>query len=109
MEVEMTEQYVNPAKTGPPPYMQVCEEIRQEWLSRAKSEANLANQLIAKTTAARSIPDTMAAYREWVTRRMEMLGEDNRRICADVRKLMDASTRLVASRVPGAGVPGVTS
>jgi hypothetical protein len=110
MEAEMAEQYVNPGKTGPPHYyMQVCEEIRQEWLARAKSEAILANELIVKTTAARSIPDTMAAYREWVTRRMEMFGEDNRRLWADVQKLWGAGTGLVASRIPGAVVPGVTS
>jgi hypothetical protein len=45
MEVEMTERHVNPAKTGPPPYMQVCEEIRQEWLARINAETDLAPKL----------------------------------------------------------------
>jgi hypothetical protein len=92
----MNEQHTIPEATGPPTFMQVCDEIREKWLCRVKSEAELANQLVTKVTAARSIPDTTAAYGEWMTRHMEMLGEDNRRLWADVQKLMEASTRYVS-------------
>jgi hypothetical protein len=95
----MIEQYGIRAGTGPPPtFMQVCDEIREERLARVKSEAEPAEQLMKKVTAARSIPDTTAAYGEWITRHMEMFGEDNTRLWADIQKLMGASTRLVSSR-----------
>jgi hypothetical protein len=102
----MTEQQVNPERARPT-LMEVCDEIREGWVSRAKCEADLVTQTVEKMTAARSIADTTAIYSEWASRRMELLAEDNRRLWDDTRKVMDAGALLVASKVPG--VPGITS
>jgi hypothetical protein len=68
----MTEQQETPEKTGPPSFMEVCDEIRGEWLSRANSEADLATKPMQKGATARSFPETAAAYGEWVSRRIEL-------------------------------------
>jgi hypothetical protein len=103
MEVDMTEQYANPGKTGPPNFMAVCDEIRAEWLSRVTSEAELATKLMEKITAARSMYDAMAAYQEWMSARMDRFEEDNRRLWGQTRKAMEA-TGLVSQ--PGSWTPG---
>jgi hypothetical protein len=95
MEVDMTEQYANPGKTGPPNFIAVSDEIRAEWLSRATSEVELVTKLMEKITAARSMYDAMAAYQEWMSGRMDRFEEDNRRLWGQTRKAMDA-TRLVS-------------
>ena len=40
------------------------QEMNRQWFDRAQAEANLASELASKLTAARSIPDAMAAYQE---------------------------------------------
>ena len=40
------------------------QEMNRQSFDRAQSEANLASELASKLTAARSIPDAMAAYQE---------------------------------------------
>lgn len=83
----MAEQHAAAERTGPPTLMQVCDDIRKEWLSRAKSESDLTAELMTNITAAPTLPDTTAACGAWVTRRMEMVAEDNRRFWADVRSI----------------------
>ena len=75
--------------------------IGQHWVARAKSEADLASELIAKLTAARSVPESAAAYQEWATRRMQLTIEDSQRLFADGLKLMETSTRLFPGNIGG--------
>jgi len=96
MEVEMTDQKGTPEKTGPPSFMEVCDEIRDEWLSRAKYEADLATKLMEKVTSARSFSETAAAYGDWMSRRIELFADDNRRLLVDAQKVMGAGTRLIS-------------
>jgi hypothetical protein len=49
-----------------------------------------------KVTTARSFPETTAAYGEWMSRRMELFADDNRRLWADAQKIMWAGTRWIA-------------
>ena len=81
------------------------QEMNRQWFDRAQSEANLASELASKLTAARSIPDVMAAYQEWASRRFEMMAEDGKHLLADTQKLMEAATRLLpnGSLFKGAG------
>lgn len=92
----MTEQQAMPEKTGPPDFMALCDEIRGEWLSRASCEADLATKLMEKLTTSHSIPETAAAYGEWMSRRMELLADDSRRVWADAQKVMGAGTRWIS-------------
>ena len=60
MEKKRVEDFVN-AQTE---LVEKLQEMNRQWFHRAQSEANLASELASKLTAARSIPDAMAAYQE---------------------------------------------
>lgn len=81
----------------------VLEKANRHWMARAKSEADLASDLMAKLTAARLLPDTAAIYQEWVTQRMQRLAEDSQKIIADSPNLLNAWSKVVASS-GGAGL-----
>jgi Phasin protein len=73
------------------------QEISQHWVTRAKSEADLASELVAKLTSARSIPETATAYQEWASRRMQLAIEDSQRLFADGLKLIGTSARFFSN------------
>ena len=75
--------------------VQKLQEMNRQWFDRAQSEANLAPELASKLTAARAIPDAIAAYQEWTSRRFEMMAEDGKHLLADTQKLIEAATRLL--------------
>jgi hypothetical protein len=81
------------------------QEMSRQWFDRAQSEANLASELGSKLTAARSVPEAMAAYQEWVSRRFEMMGEDGKHLLEDTQKFMEAATGLLprGSLIKGGG------
>jgi hypothetical protein len=70
------------------------QEISQHWVARAKSEADLASELVSKLTNARSVPESATAYQEWASRRTQMALEDGQRLFTDSIKLVETSTRL---------------
>jgi hypothetical protein len=70
-------------------------EFNKIWFARAKSEASLASEFVAKLTAARSVPETTSACQECVGKRMEMLVDDGRQFFADSQKLLQLSTRFL--------------
>jgi Phasin protein len=73
------------------------EQINRAWFVRAQSEIDLAAEFIGKVAGTRSIPDMANAYQECVSRQLEMLAEDSRRILADGEKLLRAGTRHLAN------------
>jgi uncharacterized protein with PIN domain len=79
------------------------QEINQAWLARAQSEASLNSELVAKLTAARTMPETADACQECMGKRMELFVEDSRRILADGQKIMSLSTRFLTNGVSGNG------
>jgi hypothetical protein len=83
--------------------------LSREWMSYAQAERELSSELLAKLTAARSIPESAKVYQEWLSRRMDMLAEETRRMLADAQKLVDVGARLfaldVAGRTPSAAEP----
>ncbi len=54
-------------------FLEKLQEMNRQWFDRAQSEASLASEFTSKLTAARSIPEAMAAYQEWASRRFEMM------------------------------------
>jgi len=55
-------------------------EFNHDWSERAAAEVQLVSNLANNLAAARSVPEAAAAYQEWMSRRMEMLAEDGRRL-----------------------------
>jgi hypothetical protein len=79
------------------------EEMSREWAARVKVETDLASEFGGKLSAAKSVPDTVAIYQEWLGRRMQMFAEDSRRIAADSQKFLAKSTRLFSDGLKGTG------
>ena len=78
---------------------ELCERIaaaNRDWSIRAKTEADLASELTAKVTAARSLPEAMTAYQEWASRRVALITDDSRRILADGQKFIERGARLLS-------------
>lgn len=73
------------------------QEMGEHWTARAKSETDLASELLGKLTNARSIPETATAYQEWAIRRAQMAVEDGQRLFTDNVKLMETAARLFSN------------
>jgi hypothetical protein len=82
--------------------LDVLSDIGREWFTRATAEAELALQLPNKLTSARSMPDALSAYQEWLDEWMSMCGEDSQRLVSDGRKLIDTGVRCFAEATPAA-------
>jgi hypothetical protein len=80
--------------------LEVFQDIGREWVSRAASEAELAFKLPNKLTEARSLPDAVSAYQQWLGEWMNLWGEDSRQLLSDSRKIIDTGVRCFAEAVP---------
>lgn len=78
------------------------QELNQHWLERAKSEAELAAEFVNTLTAARSVPESLTAWQQWTSRRMQMATEDGQRVFADGFKLMEKCACLFPNGEPPA-------
>jgi hypothetical protein len=76
---------------------EVFQEINQAWFDRARSAATINSELIAKLTAARTVPETADAYQQCMGKRIEMLVEDGRRLFADSQKIVNLGTKFLAN------------
>ena len=70
------------------------QEVGQHWVDRAKFEADLASELVSKLTSARSVPETVTAYQEWASRRMQIALEDGQHLFADNIKMVETAARF---------------
>jgi len=75
--------------------------LSREWMSCAEAERSLSSDLVAKLTAARSIPESAKAYQEWFSRRMDMFADETRMLFADAQKFVDVGARLFAVDMAG--------
>ena len=69
-------------------------ETSRRWLGCFEAEAKMTSELATKLTAARSLPDIMAAYQEWGTRQLEMMGGETKHFLDDAQKLMQSSAHV---------------
>lgn len=82
------------------------QEISREWMACATAEVEFGLKLSKKLTAARSVPDAVTAYQEWLSEEMGARAEDARRLMSNGQRLMDTSTRLLSN---GWMSPGTTT
>lgn len=80
--------------------LDLLSEVSRDWFERAVSEAELAMRLPNKLSSARSMPDVVSAYQEWLNEWMGMFGEDSRRLMSDSRKFIDVGVRCFADAAP---------
>lgn len=74
-----------------------AKNINQRLLERAKSDADLAAELVNKLTAAHSVPEALSIWQQWTRRRMEMAVEDGQWALANGFKLIETGARLFAN------------
>ena len=77
--------------------VEIFEQLNRDQLARAKRETELASEFAGKVTSARSIPDIMTAYQEWLSKRMTLFTEDCRKLFEDSQKVVSASMRLLSN------------
>ena len=64
---------------------EICEEFTRAWLARVESEIGLRSQPVAKLTAARSVPDVLAACAKSALQPIQMTVDDGRRLINESR------------------------
>lgn len=101
---EMTKKRVEATAAAQAELFKELQEISQYWTARAKSETDLASELVSKLTGARSIPETATAYQEWASRRMQMALEDGQHLIADSFKLMETAARPFSNGAAGKSI-----
>jgi hypothetical protein len=77
-------------------FLDATGRLNHDWSARATAEMALASELASNLIAARSVPEAAVAYQGWMTKRMEMLAEDSRRVIASSQKMLEASTRYLS-------------
>jgi len=69
-------------------FLDALQELNRQWISGVNAETALASELLAKLTAAKSIPDAAIACQGCVNRQMEIIAENSRQMLAAGEKLM---------------------
>ncbi len=67
--------------------------INRRWLGRMQSERALASEFAAKMAAARTLPDAMAACRQWSRRRLALMAEDGRHVLDALMRTAEAPAK----------------
>src|SRR5262249_50770890 len=73
------------------------EQVQRDRLNRTMEETKLASEFAAKVTGARSIPDIMALYQQWIAKCEEMMAEDGRKFLDDSQKVANAALSLLSN------------
>jgi len=78
-------------------FFNTLQEMSRDWMACATSEIELGVKLSNRLSAARSVPDAIAAYQEWLSEEMDARAEDARRLMSNGQKFMDTSIRLLSN------------
>jgi hypothetical protein len=73
------------------------EQVQRDRLTRTMEETKLASEFAAKVASARSIPDIMALYQQWIMKCEEMMAEDGRKFLDDSQKVANAALSLLSN------------
>jgi len=76
--------------------------ISRDWVACATSEAELALNLPGRLAGARTMPEAIATYQEWLNEWVTRCNEDGRRLVADGQKFMTSGVRSLTSTMASA-------
>ena len=76
--------------------------IGHQWMERRTCEAELALNLPSRLAGARTLPDAVAAYQEWLSEWLAMCNEDSRRFVSDGQKIVASGVRCFTNISPRA-------
>ncbi len=84
-------------------FFNALQEMGLDWMSRATAEIDLELKLSKKLSAARSVPDAVMAYQEWLSEEIGARAEDARWLVSNGQKLVDTSARFLSNGWMSAG------
>ena len=64
------------------------EQFNLQQLARGKQEMEFASDFAGEITSARSVPDVMNAYQNWISKRMALYMEDGQRVLNTTMKIL---------------------
>ena len=64
------------------------EQFNLQQLARGKQEMEFASDFAGEISSARSVPDVMNAYQNWISKRMALYMEDGQRVLNTTMKLL---------------------
>ena len=64
------------------------EQFNLQQLARGKQEMEFASEFAGEITSARSVPDVMNAYQNWISKLMALYMEDGQRVLNTTKKLL---------------------
>jgi hypothetical protein len=74
--------------------------IGRQWVERRTCEAELALNLPNRLVGARTLPDAVSVYQEWLGEWLAMCNEDGRRFVSDGQKIVATSVRCFTNISP---------
>jgi hypothetical protein len=77
-------------------FSKLIEQANADWMTRVEHERELASELTAKLSSAKSLPDAAKAYQEWMARRMETMSKDSQKFFSDSQKFVTSMNRLMS-------------
>ena len=89
---------------APDEFARTFEEMSRAVMSRATTEMELGVKLTQRLGAARSLPDVVSAYQEWLSEEMNARSEDARQFMSNSQKFVTASTRFFSNGRSGVGM-----
>jgi hypothetical protein len=71
-----------------------AQEASREWVDRVQAEAGMASVFASRLTAARSIPDAIAAYQEWGAQQLLLVAQDAKHWMDKTQKFIQVGARF---------------
>jgi hypothetical protein len=78
-----------------------CEQTMRGWTDRMKLEFDLASDFTTKLRGAKSLPDSVQTYQEWLGHRIKLFSEEGQELMGDFQRLLNASTRAMSGSIHG--------
>lgn len=75
-------------------FVKRAQEFNRSQMEWAKLETSLVSEFAEKIGSARSLPEVLGAYQEWMSRHMQSLAEESRKLVDDSRDLASTTMRL---------------
>jgi hypothetical protein len=72
------------------------EQFNRQQLARGKQEMEFASEFAGKITSARSLPDVINAYQNWISKRMALYMEDGQKLFEDSRGVLNTTMKLLS-------------
>jgi len=72
------------------------EQFNRHQLARGKREMEFASEFAGKITSARSVPDVMNAYQNWISKPMTLYNEAGRKLFEDSQRVLNTTMKLLS-------------